>query len=267
MRGRDIGSARIVRQALAWLGLALVIGSFVWWQMLPESQYNAAARAPEPSRTEGVNEVIIDAGHGGQDSGTIHAGLLEKDLTLDVSRRLDRILKTKGIATVLTRSGDNYVSLAGRAAAANREQNALFVSIHFDDAQPAATGVQTYYAARRATTAALVASWLPFLQTNIGEQENFESQSLAGFVQDSLVARTHAVNRGTRPEQFYVIANVRHPAVLVEGGFITNKDDAMKLTTEEYREQLAAAIADGVLKYRDVVRERQRTLAVQLPGT
>ena len=249
------------RSILAWLGFALIVASFLWLQLLPESRQAPTAVPSPPSPNDGLGVVIIDPGHGGQDSGMIRAGLLEKDLALDVARRLDRILQTKGIPTLLTRSGDSYISLAGRAATANREQSALFVSIHFDDAKPTATGVETYYAARRASSAPMIASWLPFLRPP--EQENFESQSLAGLVQESLVAKTHAVNRGTRAEQFYVIANVKHPAVLIEGGFLTNNDDAAKLVTEDYREQLAAAVADGVIKYRDAIRERQRSVAAQ----
>ncbi|MFL6583059.1 MAG: N-acetylmuramoyl-L-alanine amidase [Chthoniobacterales bacterium] len=253
-----------LRPLLAWLGLALFVASFVWWQLLPErAVLPAMVTVPRPAA--GLGLVIIDAGHGGQDSGTMRSGLMEKDLALDVTRRVDRILQNKGVRTLLTRAGDNYVSLAGRAAAANREENALFVSIHFDEAKPTATGVETYYAAQQ-SSAPLLASWLPFLRDAF-QQTNFESQSLAGFVQEALVARTHAVNRGTRAEQFYVITNVRHPAVLVEGGFLTNNEDIARLGTPEYREALAAAIADGVMKYRDVMRDRQRPISAQPPAT
>lgn len=264
---REVPQLRAKREARPWLasiGLALFAASFLWWQMLPE-RVPSAATPGDVSRPDGVGVVIIDAGHGGQDSGNVNSGLLEKDVALDVARRLDRILQLKGVTTLLTRSGDNYVSLPGRAAIANREQNALFVSIHFDEARPrpAANGVQTYYAAKQIVAQPLLASWLPFLQPTPNATDNFESQSLAGFIQDSLVNHTHAVNRGTKAEQFYVIANVRHPAVLIEGGFLTNKDEAMRLTTEEYREQLAGAIAEGVMKFRDALRERQRTVAAQ----
>jgi N-acetylmuramoyl-L-alanine amidase len=93
-----------------------------------------------------------------------------------------------------------------------------------------------------------------------------ESQSLASFIQEALVKHTQAVNRGTTPQQFFVIANVRHPAVLVEGGFLTNTDEISKLATGDYREQIAAAITDGILRYRDALRRRQTPLAVSSPG-
>ena len=74
--------------------------------------------------------------------------------------------------------------------------------------------------------------------------------------------RTRAVNRGTKSEQFYVIANVRHPAALVEGGFITNKSDVTKLATTEYRQQIASAISDGVHRYREAIRAGKPTLTL-----
>ena len=95
----------------------------------------------------------------------------------------------------------------------------------------------------------------------MSSEVNLESESLAGLVQASLVARTHAFDRGTRPENFYVVANVRHPAVLVEGGFLSNNDDFAKVTNGDYRQELAAAITDGLVRYRDIVNQRGQTLA------
>jgi N-acetylmuramoyl-L-alanine amidase len=255
------------RTTLACIGFALFVASFVWFDQLPRAPWSPSSVSEQSTPHDSGALVVIDAGHGGQDSGMIRAGILEKDLALDVARRLDRILQSKGITTLMTRSGDNYVSLAGRAAAANREQSAVFVSIHFDEARPQAAGIETYFGARQVSATPTLVSWFPFLQHAAADQPNSESQSLAAIVQEALVGRTHAVNRGTRAEQFYVISNVRHPAVLVEGGFLTNPDEATKLTTEDYREQLATGIADGVIRYREIMRERQRTASAALPGT
>jgi N-acetylmuramoyl-L-alanine amidase len=106
---------------------------------------------------------------------------------------------------------------------------------------------------------------LPFLQRTSSDPPNLESQSLAASIQESLVARTQAANRGTRPQQFFVIANVRHPAVLIEGGFLTNKDEVTKLANADYREQMAIGIADGILRYRDSLLGKETPLAVDLP--
>ena len=75
------------------------------------------------------------------------------------------------------------------------------------------------------------------------------------------MARTRAVDRGTQAKQFFVIANVTSPAVLIEGGFITNKEDISKLASEDYRDQIAAAVADGILRYRDAASQRKSAVA------
>jgi N-acetylmuramoyl-L-alanine amidase len=194
-------------------------------------------------------------------------GVLEKDLTLDVAHRVDRLLESEGIATVMTRLGDTYVSLAERAAFANRVSDCIFISIHFnEDNRPVSTGVETYYAAHQITPGSFMTSWVPFLWRALSESPNLESQSLAGFIQEALVARTQALDRGTKAKQFFVIANVTSPAVLVEGGFLTNKEDNSRLTSEDYREQLAAAISDGILRYRDALKQRRSAVAVTAPG-
>jgi N-acetylmuramoyl-L-alanine amidase len=259
----ETGSAS--QSVLAIIGLLLMAAAFIWLQFFPVSE--APVVTSEPQHAEkSVSLVVLDPGHGGIDSGAICAGVLEKDLTLDIAHRVQRIIHLQGFETLLTRDGDDYKSLANRADFANRQRNCIFISIHFDEAKLAAsTGVETYYAARQFDRAVPFSSWLPFLQQAASESPNLQSQSLAGFIQESLVARTQAFNRGTRAEQFYVIANVRHPAVLMEGGFLTNKDDVAKLESEDYRERMAVAICDGILHYRDALGNQQPALAVTTP--
>jgi len=215
---------------LAWLGLLLMAISFVWLQLTAVPRAPQQAEVPPPPSTAPFALVIIDPGHGGQDSGTMKTGMVEKELTLDVAHRVERLLRERGLATQLTRADDTYISLQERAATANNQPDCVFVSIHFDEA------------------------------TSVG------SQSLAGFIQEALVRRTQAANRGTRSQQFYVLTNVRHPAVLVEGGFLTNKDDVNKLANGDYREQIAAAISEGVIRYRETLQQQKTPLTVNLPG-
>jgi N-acetylmuramoyl-L-alanine amidase len=253
------------RGVLALAGLLLMMASLIWLQLFPASKEPALSTKSHPPG-EVVSLVIIDPGHGGIDSGTISGGILEKDLALDVAQRVRRLVHLQGFETLLTRESDDYKSLANRADFANRQRDCIFVSIHFDEAQRAAsTGVETYYAAHQFERAFPFSSWLPFLQHTSAESPDILSQSLAGFIQESLVKRTQAFDRGTRAAQFFVIANVRHPAVLVEGGFLTNKDDVAKLASEDYRERMAAAICEGILQYRDTLRGRQPALAVANP--
>jgi N-acetylmuramoyl-L-alanine amidase len=260
-----------LRNILALSGLLVMMASFVWMQFRQTESTKSTAeesRAAQPPAAPGPFAVaILDPGHGGQDSGAMCGGLLEKDLTLDVARRIDRLLDSEGVATLMTRLGDSYVSLADRAAFANRVRNCIFVSIHFnEDNKPVTTGVETYYASHQIITGSSLASWLPFLWRPLSEYPNPESQKLAGFIQEALVARTRAIDRGTQPGQFFVIANVTSPAVLIEGGFLTNKEDISKLASEDYRDQIAAAVADGILHYRDGTSQRKPTLAVTDPG-
>jgi N-acetylmuramoyl-L-alanine amidase len=256
---------RALRNTLALTGLLLIIGSFVWMQLhqaeRPARPTESKAAQP-PAAPSPFTVVVLDPGHGGQDSGAMCGGVMEKDLTLDVARRVDRLLDSEGIATLMTRVGDAYVSLADRAALANRVRNCIFVSIHFnEDNKPVASGVETYYAAHQITAGSFLASWLPFLWRPLSDSPNAESQNLAELIQEALVARTRAVDRGIQARQFFVIANVTAPAVLVEGGFLTNKEDISKLASDDYRDQIAAAVADGILRYRDAARERKSTLA------
>ena len=228
-----------------------------WLESIPRPE------RPPPSLTGPTREplpvVVLDPGHGGQDSGAMCGTIMEKDLTLDVAQRVERQLHEARLATMMTRGGDNYVSLADRAAMTNRLRDCVLVSIHFNEGnKPVSSGIETYYAEHQNASGPLLVSWLPFLQPASSESSTLESQSLAGFIQDALVTHTHALNRGTKTQQFFVLANVRHPAVLVEGGFISNKDDIGKLADPEYREQIAAAISDGILHYRQVLKGSAR---------
>src|SRR5213596_299111 len=251
------------RTILAFLGACLMIASFVWMQRTPRPEPTTRLTTSRPTPApRPFAVVILDPGHGGQDPGAICGGVLEKDLALDEARRIDRLLQAEGIATLMTRLGDTYVSLADRASFANRVSDCIFVSIHFnEDNQPVSSGVETYYAAHQMTPGSFGASWLPFLWGALSELPNVESQSLAGFIQEALVARTQALDRGTKAKQFFVIANVTSPAVLIEGGFLTNKEDISRLASEDYREQIAAAVSDGIVRYRNALKERQSAVA------
>ena len=252
-----------LRNMLSFAGVLLIIASLVWISFHQEKHHaiRTQSTANRPTAPKPFAVVVLDPGHGGQDSGAMCGGVMEKDLTLDVARRVDRLLDAEGVATLMTRLGDTYVSLADRAAFGNRVRDSIFVSIHFnEDNKPVASGVETYYAPHQIASASALASLLPFLAQPPSDSPKPESQSLAGFIQEALVARTRSVDRGTQTKQFFVIANVTSPAVLIEGGFLTNKEDVSKLASEDYRDQLAAAVADGILRYRDAVSQRKSAL-------
>ena len=256
------GFGGAVKNVVAWLGLALMVASFIWWQfLLTPRQATSSGRT---GATSPFTLVVLDPGHGGQDSGAICGAIYEKDLTLDIAQRVDRLLQAQGLATLMTRVGDSYVSLQDRAAVTNRARDCIFVSIHFNESKKPVSGIETYYAEHQTAPAPRLVSWIPFFQGPAAESPTLASQSLARFIQEAMIARTKAPDRGTKAEQFFVIANVSVPAILVEGGFL-NKEDLTKLESNDYREQMAAAISEGILRYRDVLRERQLPLAVTDP--
>jgi N-acetylmuramoyl-L-alanine amidase len=169
--------------------------------------------------------IVIDAGHGGHDRGGI-PGLRhsEKRLALDVAQRVSARLRAAGFRTVMTRSNDRFVSLSGRCAIANRQSNAVFVSVHFNAAaRRGASGIETYYYGRRA-------------------------YGLAASVHRRLLAAAGTENRGVRRRGYYVLRHTRCPAILIEGGFLTNPREGARIANSPaHRQRLADAIARGII--------------------
>lgn len=169
--------------------------------------------------------VVIDAGHGGHDrGGGPRQKIPEKPYTLDVAQRLQRILSAAGYKTIMTRSGDYFVTLGGRCAIANAQRDAIFVSIHFNSApREGADGIETYYYTSR-------------------------SAGLAAAIHGRVVRTAGTENRNVRRRGFYVIRNTRIPSVLCELGFLTNRAEGKRISTSsDYRQRLAQAVASGVM--------------------
>ena len=206
--------------------------------------------APDPQEEERTFRgsqtpiVVIDAGHGGRDEGAKCKGVLEKTLTLDVALRLERILNARGFSTVQTRTEDVFVSLAERSQIANRVQDpAIFVSIHFNQGNGRETaGIETFYADNKVPSITDW-TWVGFFS----RPEPFDmGEDLAAEVQYAAILKTGARDRGIRARHLYVTRHTRLPAVLVEGGFITNRMESHLLNEEHYADTLAAGIADGI---------------------
>src|ERR1043166_7356001 len=143
---------RAIRNLLGVAGLLLMIASLVWISFHQEKRpaVYRESKATQPQTSKPFAVVVLDPGHGGQDSGAMCGGAMKKERTLDVARRVDRLLDAEGVATLMTRLGDIYVSLADRAAFGNRANDSIFISIHFnEDNKPVASGVETYYAAHQ----------------------------------------------------------------------------------------------------------------------
>jgi N-acetylmuramoyl-L-alanine amidase len=174
----------------------------------------------------GFKTVVIDAGHGGHDSGGQWGKVYEKHLALDTAVRLENNLKRMGYHTVMTRRSDYFVSLPQRVSIGNRYKNAIFVSLHFNYTwKEHVSGLETFYYSR-------------------------EGQRLAHFVQSNLVRQTRTVNRNAKFARYYVIRNSSLPAILVEGGFVSNEEERERMKSAPFREAIARGVADGIHRYR-----------------
>ncbi|MBX9692401.1 MAG: N-acetylmuramoyl-L-alanine amidase, partial [Cyanobacteria bacterium] len=170
--------------------------------------------------------VVLDAGHGGSDPGAQRGSVKEKELTLAIVQQLDKILRERGIHTILTRSSDTSVSLAERVDVTNQARPNAFLSVHINAMESTNDihGIETYY------------------QTPV-------SQSLAENIHEALVGDLKAPDRAIRKARFYVVNRTTVPAVLAEVGFISNKDERERLTSAEYQKQIATALARGLTAY------------------
>lgn len=178
---------------------------------------------------ERFEKVVIDPGHGGKDPGSMAYGLVEKELTLDLARRIERLLVGKGISAELTRRDDSYVELADRAARTNGSPKTIFLSLHFNaHADRSISGSETLY-------------W-PGSETG---------RELASYVQSELGRRLVTRNRGFRPERLKVLELAPVTGVLVECGFISNRWESQRCGAEWFRQIVAEEIVQGLLRYRE----------------
>ena len=219
---------------------------------------------PEPVRfmtgVRSIDEppptVVIDPGHGGNDEGAKRWGLTEKGLSLDIAQRVEKILRKASLPTVLTRREDVYVSLAERVLIANQFNRSIFVSIHCNDtSRDGATGVETYFSDQKMLPE-YAWTWVGFFNPPVAPSPD-NGETLASYIQASLIMRMNVVNRGIKSRSLYVVRNVYNPAVLVEVGFLSNPLEAQSLRNEDYRDKIAASIAEGVLTYQ---KNRPRAL-------
>jgi len=218
-----------------------------------------------------VGRIVIDAGHGGHDSGTLGAdGIQEKDVVLDVALRLGKLLHDRlGADIIYTRSDDTFIPLESRTAIANKAQADLFLSIHANSSpDPSARGVETYYlnftsdptaldvAARENAVSDQSIHQLSDLVKKIALKDKIsESREFAEDVETSLYGGLHAgnqglKNRGVKKAPFVVLIGANMPSILAEISFVTNPRDASQLRDPEYRERVAESLYRGVARYK-----------------
>ena len=189
--------------------------------------------------------IFLDPGHGGSDSGAVSNGLREKDLTLSVYNKVSSRLASLGYSVLTSRNTDKDVDLVSRADQANKSNADMFLSIHFNaGGRGASYGIETYYYKARP-------EYTPAINKDKhNDPERLEkSRKLAQKIQQSLVSKTGAYDRGVKRETFAVLRETSIPSILVELGFIDNREEANKIKTNEYQEKLADGIVDGIVEY------------------
>ncbi len=221
----------------------------------------------------GVRHVVIDPGHGGRDGGTsLQFGMLEKDLTLDLARRLSTVLSEVGIKSTLTRNEDIEVSLADRAERANAARADLFVSIHVNWLPDrSARGFETYFlgpsddpflndlaSQENRESGYTVADTRRLLDGIFADARRTESRRLAQSIQGSLFEvlrhqNDQAHSRGVMSAPFVVLVATNMPAVLAEVACLSNEHEARLLAIPAYRQHIVEGLADGILKYAQIV--------------
>jgi N-acetylmuramoyl-L-alanine amidase len=206
---------------------------------------------PAKIQTAPVTTVVLDAGHGGFDQGARSLLGNEKDFALDVVLRARALLTSAGFNVRLTRATDIYIPLELRAMFASHQTNAVFVSVHFNwGLFPDAAGIETYCLAPRgvpSTNNPMLE--LTDFQPAMGNVCDAENIALAAAMHGSLITRLGAPDRGIKRARFVVLRDITIPGVLIEGGFLTNPEDCVRVANPTYRQLMAQAIYQGVLTY------------------
>jgi N-acetylmuramoyl-L-alanine amidase len=199
-----------------------------------------------------VETVVLDPGHGGHDKGALSRYGSEKDFALDVARTLRTVLQAKGLRVIMTREGDYFVPLEVRAQIANAARNSIFVSIHFNatDRDPNATGFEIFSFTPRGAPSTSDNSVAPSsLSMQAGTTVDAQSVALSACIYHSMIGHIPEFDRGIKRARFAVLRLTRVPAVLVEGGFLTERGESQLIAKKEWRARLAQAIGAGVENY------------------
>ena len=234
------GIARAVNEGTVFLSQRIGEKVYIVEIYVPSeiSKVNLESRGAQP---RGYYKVFIDAGHGGTDPGALGYGYRESDLNLQVAKKVESKLKSKGIDVKMSRSSDIFYSLSERAEMANDYGADAFVSIHQNSAEAkSANGIETYY-----------------------NRKKEEDRPLSNDIQKQVISQTGANNRGVKNAEFTVLVKSKMISALVECGFITNELEVKKLSDSSYQDKLATGIANGIEEYlkSNVIREDSQITA------
>jgi len=218
------------------------------------------------SRARSFNTVVLDAGHGGKDPGSRGYFKNEKEYTLKLTRLVRDILQKKGYRVVMTRNSDVFITLANRVAIANKYPSAIFVSIHFNSGQSRANGIETFTISpigvphmgrgvrardSRAVPGNIMGSASVALATAV------HSRALL-YLNDKRYGNNFKIaDRGIKHARFNVLTGIKIPAVLLEGGFISNRSEAGKVHSNAYQMTLARSVARAIDVYKKAINRKR----------
>ena len=212
-----------------------------------------------------VQTVVLDPGHGGHDKGQMSRYGAEKDFALDVARKLRTILQAKGLKVIMTREGDYFVPLEVRAKIANSARNSIFVSIHFNATSddPNATGFEIFsFTPRGAPSTSDKNVAARSFNTQPGSSVDAQSMALSACIYHSLLGHLPEYDRGIKRARFAVLRLTKVPAVLIEGGFLTERGESKLISNKDWRAKLAGAIGIGIENYQALPIKKQPPMIV-----
>src|SRR5881392_3190180 len=212
-----------------------------------------------------VQTVVLDPGHGGYDKGQVSRFGYEKDFALDVARKLRPLLQAKGLRVIMTREGDYFVPLEVRAQIANAARDSIFVSIHFNatNDDPNATGFEIFSFTPRGAPSTSDSAVAPSaLGTQPGSTVDAQSMALSACIYHSLRGHLREYDRGIKRARFAVLRLTKVPAVLIEGGFLTEKGESKLISNKDWRARLAGAIGIGIENYQALPIKKQPPMIV-----
>src|SRR6266576_950662 len=212
-----------------------------------------------------VDTVVLDPGHGGHDKGQVSRYGAEKEFALDVALKISLRLQTKGLRVIMTREGDYFVPLEVRAKIANAARNSIFVSIHFNatNDNPNATGFEIFsFTPRGAPSTSDSAVALSSFNMQPGSEVDAQSTALSACIYHSLLGHITEYDRGIKRARFAVLRLTKVPAVLIEGGFLTERGESRLISNKDWRGKLAVAIGVGIESYRSLGVKKQPPMLV-----
>ncbi len=220
---------------------------------------------PRFSPENKLRTIVLDPGHGGHDAGAVSTIAKEKDLNLAVARKLRRMLEQQGYKVVMTRDSDFFLTLQQRVDIANRIPDSIFVSIHHNSGRREASGIETFTLAPQGTTS-------PYARTKrdmelAGNNQDSENIALATAVHSRAIRSSGAIDRGIQRARFSVLCTIKRPAILFEGGFVSNAAECRKMATGRYQDILAHSICQGIVAYHNTVCQPARKVVKTNKGS